>query len=276
MANNAPVAPRCLLCLTGSVAAVKAPELYRALTAAGFDVKVAATDAALHFLRTLPGAGDGSAASVAAVVGTAMLTDADEWAAWRGRGDPVRHIELKDWADVAVLAPLDANSLAKLANGLCDNLVTCVLRAWAAPKAVVVAPAMNTAMWEHPLTARHVDALRAFPWPVRVVAPVAKVLMCGVAGVGAMAAVDDIVTAAKVAVALPPPLSPAALSAPASPKRRRVRAPAAAKPVTNRNGAGKAAAKSQQAAAAAAAAAKPMRPAPAKRNQLKQAPKGRR
>lgn len=56
--------------------------------------------------------------------------DEDEWRAWQAVGDPVLHIELRRWADVYVVAPLSANTLAKLANGLCDNLVTCVARAW--------------------------------------------------------------------------------------------------------------------------------------------------
>lgn len=56
--------------------------------------------------------------------------DEDEWHDWKAVGDPVLHIELRRWADVYVVAPLSANSLAKLATGLCDNLVTCVARAW--------------------------------------------------------------------------------------------------------------------------------------------------
>lgn len=56
--------------------------------------------------------------------------DEDEWHDWKAAGDPVLHIELRRWADVYVVAPLSANSLAKLATGLCDNLVTCVARAW--------------------------------------------------------------------------------------------------------------------------------------------------
>lgn len=56
--------------------------------------------------------------------------DEAEWHEWSKVGDPVMHIELRRWADVLVIAPLSANSLAKLANGLCDNLVTCIARAW--------------------------------------------------------------------------------------------------------------------------------------------------
>jgi phosphopantothenoylcysteine decarboxylase len=56
--------------------------------------------------------------------------DEAEWHEWSKVGDPVMHIELRRWADVFIIAPLSANSLAKLANGMCDNLVTCIARAW--------------------------------------------------------------------------------------------------------------------------------------------------
>lgn len=62
-------------------------------------------------------------------------------------GDPVLHIELRRWADVLVLAPLSANTMAKVAHGLCDNLLTSVVRAWDYAKPMIVAPAMNTYMW---------------------------------------------------------------------------------------------------------------------------------
>ena len=66
------------------------------------------------------------------------------------RGDPVRHIEFRHWADLLVVAPLDANTLAKFAIGLCDNFLTCLFRAWDFAKPVILAPAMNTLMWDHP------------------------------------------------------------------------------------------------------------------------------
>ena len=93
------------------------------------------------------------------------------------------HIELRRWAEVAVVAPLDANTLA--------NLITCVLRAWDFAKPVVVAPAMNTLMWQHPVTAPQLETLRG--WGVTVMVPVEKTLVCGDKGVGAMASVDTIV-----------------------------------------------------------------------------------
>src|SRR4029077_9633241 len=73
--------------------------------------------------------------------------------------EPGRHIELRRWADLLLVAPLDANTLAKLACGLSDNCLTCVARAWDPLRPVVLAPAMNTLMWEHPLTLRHLRQL---------------------------------------------------------------------------------------------------------------------
>jgi phosphopantothenoylcysteine decarboxylase len=194
-----------LLGVTGSVAAVKTPELVAALTAAGHAVKVVATDAAAYFFDP-------------AAVGCPVVRDADEWPGERyARGHAVQHIELRKWADVFALAPLDANTLAKLAVGLCDNCLTCVWRAWDPAKPVVLAPAMNTLMWQHPFTRRHLRSVAAdfggghIPGhfdedqlvPVindrckglRVVPPVSKALACGDVGVGAMAAVADIVAA---------------------------------------------------------------------------------
>src|SRR5204862_6344568 len=95
-----------------------------------------------------------------------LILDADEWPG-RGQGghyrrdDQVLHIELRRWADVLVIAPLDANTLAKLANGLTDNCLTCVWRAWEPSRPAVLAPAMNTLMWRHPATARHLRQLAA-------------------------------------------------------------------------------------------------------------------
>lgn len=64
--------------------------------------------------------------------------DEEEWRQWKVVGDPVLHIELRRWADVLLLAPLSANTLAKVSNGLCDNLLTCVVRAWDFAKPLLV------------------------------------------------------------------------------------------------------------------------------------------
>lgn len=97
-----------LIGCTGSVASIKIPELvarFRSSISPKFRVKVMTTQHATHFFST-----DDLPADVP------VLNDDDEWSTWSGRGDPVLHIELNRWADVLVLAPLDANSMAKIAN----------------------------------------------------------------------------------------------------------------------------------------------------------------
>lgn len=175
-----------LLGVTGSVAAIRTPELVAALGEAGHAVRVVATEAACYFFDP------------AAVPN--LYRDADEWpGSHYQRGDPVLHIELRRWAAVLLIAPLDANTLAKLAAGLCDNCLTCVWRAWDVARPVVLAPAMNTHMWQHPLTARHLASVRELADAVGqrlvLVGPIEKMLACGDIGTGAMAAVTDLVAA---------------------------------------------------------------------------------
>lgn len=93
------------------------------------------------------------------------FSDSDEWNSWEKRQDPVLHVELRKLAKVMVMAPLSANTMAKFANGLCDNLLTCVFRCWdfkseQAKGSVIVAPAMNTFMYEHPITEMQEKMLR--------------------------------------------------------------------------------------------------------------------
>lgn len=194
-----------LLGATGSVAAVRVPALAAALLDAGHQVRVVATDHALHFFDP-------------AAVPCPVTRDRDEWEGERyERGDPVPHIELRSWADLFLVAPLDANTLAKLAAGLCDNCLTCVWRAWDPARPVVLAPAMNTLMWRHPFTRKHLQAVGAdfgaTPGAdhlaeehlirqindrakgLRIVGPIEKQLACGDVGVGAMAEVSEVVAA---------------------------------------------------------------------------------
>ncbi|MPC13728.1 Phosphopantothenoylcysteine decarboxylase [Portunus trituberculatus] len=122
-----------------------------------------------------------------------FILDQDEWSAWNGRGDPVLHIQLRDWAQVMVIAPLDANTMAKMAQGLCDNLLTCIVRAWDVMRPLIFCPAMNTHMYKHPLTMRHTAMLKDLGYIE--VCVVSKRLMCGDIGPGAMAELDNIVNA---------------------------------------------------------------------------------
>jgi phosphopantothenoylcysteine decarboxylase len=203
-----------LLGVTGSVAAILTPSLFEAFKGAGHQVKVVATHAALYFFDPAFVEGSGGQRNREVVI-----IDDDEWPGreasklWQ-RGEQVLHIELRRWADVLVIAPLDANTLAKLALGLCDNCLTCVWRAYDRSRPVVLAPAMNTLMWEHPATVRHIRQLAAdlgaeppqelappdvVDWinanapTLKIVPPVNKRLACDEVGLGAMAGVEDIV-----------------------------------------------------------------------------------
>ena len=194
-----------VLGVTGSVAAIRTPSLFRSLRDAGHEVRVVATEPALHFFDPVElGPPDPE--------GGPLYRDADEWpsARWR-RDDPVLHIAFRSWAELLIVAPLDANTLGKFALGLCDNFLTCAFRAWDFSKPVVLAPAMNTLMWRNPVTRRHFSMLledhgdgqvetgwsldevesvfiRHAPGIV-VIPPQSKRLACGDVGVGAMAEV---------------------------------------------------------------------------------------
>uniref|UniRef100_A0A4W5MC48 Phosphopantothenoylcysteine decarboxylase n=1 Tax=Hucho hucho TaxID=62062 RepID=A0A4W5MC48_9TELE len=154
---------RVLVGVTGSVAALKVPLL-------------------VSQLLELPGV-------------SFILITMEDRGLWRQRSDPVLHIELRRWADLLVIAPLDANTLGKIASGICDNLLTCVVRAWDTSRPLLFCPAMNTAMWHHPITSRQVDILKEFGY---VEIPcIAKKLVCGDQGKGAMAEVSTIVDVVK-------------------------------------------------------------------------------
>ncbi len=175
-----------LLGVTGGVAATLTPKLVAALKCAGHDVKVIATKTSFYFFDP-------------SEVDAPILKDEDEWPDDRyTRGDPVLHIELRDWADVLLIAPLTASTLAKMAHGFSDNMLQCVFLAWNETKPIVLAPAMNTKMWEHPMTQRNIstltDALVSGGYSLLLVNPIVKTLACGDVGIGAMTHVRDIVS----------------------------------------------------------------------------------
>jgi phosphopantothenoylcysteine decarboxylase len=205
---------RLILGVTGSVAAIRTPALFANLSAAGHSVRVLATEPALYFFDPATLARNPADLSNNSAIGP-VFRDADEWPGPAySRGDEVLHIEFRNWADVLVVAPLDANTLAKFALGLSDNFLTCVFRAWDFSKPVILAPAMNTLMWQSPVTLRHLrqllDDRATGPIPhdwqlneapvvfashaprIILVPPQAKRLACGDVGIGAMAEVTQI------------------------------------------------------------------------------------
>lgn len=119
--------------------------------------------------------------------------DEDEWFGFKRMGDPVLHTELRKWADVFLIAPLSANTLSKMANGICDNLLTSLIRTWTPSTPILVAPAMNTFMYIHPITKKHLSMLQEGAPYIYVLKPVEKVLVCGDIGMGGMREWSDVV-----------------------------------------------------------------------------------
>lgn len=182
---------RLLIGVSGGIAAYKAVELVRLATKAGHSVRVVQTPTSLQFV---------GAATFEGVTGAPVLVD--EFEADPARGafpgdpapdhDPISHLELVRNCDVYVIAPASANTLAKLAAGQADNLLTSAALACTAP--LVVAPAMNGAMWSNPATVANIDTLRARG--ARVVEPTTGQLASkGEWGTGRLAEPADILAA---------------------------------------------------------------------------------
>jgi phosphopantothenoylcysteine decarboxylase/phosphopantothenate--cysteine ligase len=169
---------RVLLCVCGGIAAYKSAELVRRLRDAGAEVQVAMTENAQRFV----GAQTFQALSHRPV--RTSLWDAQAEAA-------MGHLELAGWAQRVVVAPATANTLARLAHGLADDLVSTLCLATEAP--LLVAPAMNHRMWRHPATQANVAALLARG--VRMVGPNDGPLAEGESGPGRMAEPAEIVAA---------------------------------------------------------------------------------
>lgn len=164
-----------LVAVTGSIAAYKAAELVSRLCSAGHDVRVVMTESATRFIAPL---------TFKSLTGAPACSDMwDEREPW-----DIRHISLARFAEVVVVAPATARTIARLALGLADDLVSCTILATRAP--VIVAPAMNDAMWTHPAVRANVEKLRALGYCV--IEPEEGRLACGLSGKGRLAAVDKI------------------------------------------------------------------------------------
>lgn len=120
--------------------------------------------------------------------------DADEWDTWHGRNDPVIHIELRRWADILLIAPLSANTLGKISMGLCDNLLTNVVRAWNAQYPILIAPAMVAYAYNHPATKQHLRIIQEEMKWIEILRPTEKVAgSTGGIGMGGMMPWNEIV-----------------------------------------------------------------------------------
>jgi len=192
-----------LLAATGSVAAIKLPLIAQRLAKhPNVSVRIVLTPSAEEFLQGQSKEQPALASLLEIPNVEGIHHDSDEWSKPWVRGDKILHIELRRWSHVLVVAPLSANSLAKMANGISDGLLMSVVRAWdttglvdGRKKYIFVAPAMNVAMLRNPITTKQIRVLEQ-DWGVgedgtgdgwvRVLRPMVKELACGDVGDGAM------------------------------------------------------------------------------------------
>ena len=181
-----------LLCVTGGIACYKAADLASRLVQAGAGVTVAMTEAAAKFVTPL---------TFAALTGRDAFTTM-----WRdGRDHDPAHIALTDAADLMIVAPATANILGKLAGGIADDLVSTLALSAAGACEMLLAPAMNSRMWQAPAVRENVEKLRARG--VHFVGPNEGRLACGTIGPGRMAEPQEILAAA-VGLLRPNPAGP--------------------------------------------------------------------
>ena len=189
-----------LLGVTGGVAAKLIPKLAKMLVERGHEVQIVVTDKAQYFFEfnNSDFLGD---AGIEVEPGTyvPVWRDKDEWGGTIYHKDQsIPHIALTQWADVFALVPLTANTIGKIANGICDNLLTSEVMAWPVDKPLVLAPAMNTVMWSNVIMQQNLLTIQ-LTWRTIVVPPVEKRLACGDVGMGALADLSDIVKTISVA-----------------------------------------------------------------------------
>ncbi|MBI3909611.1 MAG: phosphopantothenoylcysteine decarboxylase [Armatimonadetes bacterium] len=178
---------KALLGVTGGIAAFRACELVLQLCRAGHEVRVVMTEGAQRFVTPL------TFETLSRNPVAASLWDQPAHGA-------VEHIALAQWPDVIVVAPCTANVLGKIAHGIADDMLTTVVMASLPQTPVVLAPAMNTKMWQNPIVRRNVQILESLGGKYRLVAPRESLLACGDYGEGALALVEDIVAAVTAAL----------------------------------------------------------------------------
>jgi phosphopantothenoylcysteine decarboxylase len=167
-----------LIGITSSIAAYRIPNLVSMLRKESFDIKTIVTNHAKAFVAPQ---------ALAVMSQNPCLGDEDEWT----HKEHVLHIELAKWCDAFLIAPLSANTLAKIAIGFCDNLLTSTVRALG-QKPLVIAPAMNTNMWDNPVTGKHIKQCEQL-YNLTVIDPVSKQLADGDTGIGGLAEDDTII-----------------------------------------------------------------------------------
>lgn len=172
-----------LLGICGGIAAYKTPELVRTLISEGQSVQVAMTEAAKEFVTPL---------TLQTLSGNPVHTELFSLT----QEQTIGHIELADNVRCVVIAPATANFLAKIANGLCDDLLSTVICATRAP--VLLVPAMNVNMWNNPITQRNVATLQQHGY--HVMPPESGELACGHIGEGRLPELSTIVSKIKTMI----------------------------------------------------------------------------
>ena len=167
-----------VLGVTGSISAYKAADIANRLHKNGHDVHVVMTDGAQEFITPLT-----------LQTLSKNKVHADEFEEY----DPtiVKHIDLAGNADIVLIAPATANIIGKIAGGIADDLLTAVTMAAANQAQVIIAPAMNTNMYENPIVQENIEKLKKHGY--LFIEPKDSHLACGTTGKGALADVDDIV-----------------------------------------------------------------------------------
>jgi len=176
-----------LLGITGSIAAYKTPYLVRLLVKNGFGVRCILTEAAEHFVtrETLEELSSGMVYKEMFHTTTAeSQTEKSDY-----------HISLARWADAILIAPATADTIAKIAGGRCEDLLSAtVLSMWGKP--VIIAPAMNDAMWKHPATRSNIRRIES-EYGYKIISPEKGELACGTEGEGRLAGLEKILSVVK-------------------------------------------------------------------------------
>ena len=170
------------LAVTGSISAYKAADITSQLGKLGYTVSILMTEAASHFITPL---------TLQVLSKNPVTLDIME-EPWP---DKVNHIEIAKKTNLFLVAPATANTITKLANGLADKMVTATALALPSHVKKVIAPAMNTKMYENPLTQHNLERLKQFGW--EIIEPREAVLACGDHGTGALADINTIIEKVK-------------------------------------------------------------------------------
>ncbi|MCY7293781.1 MAG: bifunctional phosphopantothenoylcysteine decarboxylase/phosphopantothenate--cysteine ligase CoaBC, partial [Ferruginibacter sp.] len=168
-----------LIGVTGSIAAYKIAVLVRLLVKEGAEIKIVMTDAAKAFISPL---------TLSTLSKNTVLTNLFEEETW------ANHVMLGRWADMMLIAPASCNTIAKMANGICDNLLQAVYLSATCP--VMIAPAMDEDMWIHPATKLNIDTLNSFG--NKIINVTNGELASGLFGEGRMAEPEDLLKYLKL------------------------------------------------------------------------------